>query len=452
MADKIGFISFIPDGGHIIPLLRIAGAFQKAGLKVICFLPEESIKYNRYYNLPVKSLGPVKEQTDSTVFSRISARSIFYNAFSSYIDLDRAYFTPLRYAVAGRLDHIKKSAREEGLSLLISDDDIFNPWYKLLAGYLKVPLLLHYSEGNCRCWTGPFTAAYGIKNHSPFKKKLTEIAGRLLSGWCSLYMGLNNKKKEKQIKKLLDNSFGPDSPAPPVSAHFTTGLAPFEKENLKDHFNTSQKEQILFPPVAGPESVTKDEKNEEIQKWLDERGDKPLLYISLGTMIRGEKKLFQTILEGLKNLDIHILWIAPEDQKKLIQESGLLPGMRVESFVHQPAVLSHKNVKAVITHGGAGTVQESLLAGKPLLCLPFIFDQPYNGTIIELLQVGITLSGPWVTGKNINRAMSDLLYSDYYSTGVSTLQGKMKTPAGDKLLLDYLSRQGFIKREDFSLS
>ncbi|MDQ6658559.1 MAG: glycosyltransferase [Actinomycetota bacterium] len=64
-------------------------------------------------------------------------------------------------------------------------------------------------------------------------------------------------------------------------------------------------------------------------------------------------------------------------------------GVTVESWVAQGEVLPR--ARAVICHGGAGTVLGALTAGTPILAVPFFADQPFNAE--RIVQTGIGLRG-----------------------------------------------------------
>ena len=53
-----------------------------------------------------------------------------------------------------------------------------------------------------------------------------------------------------------------------------------------------------------------------------------------------------------------------------------------------PKVLTHKNVKIYLNHGGMNSVRESLYAGVPLIINPIRIDQPRNCFQTELIGWG----------------------------------------------------------------
>jgi UDP:flavonoid glycosyltransferase YjiC (YdhE family) len=71
------------------------------------------------------------------------------------------------------------------------------------------------------------------------------------------------------------------------------------------------------------------------------------------------------------------------------------------SFVPQKWILSQNNIIAFITHCGANSMLESLFFGKPMLGMPFAFDQYENCLNIDEIGMGKCLFEPHITIKNI---------------------------------------------------
>lgn len=435
---KIGFISFIPDGGHVLPLLRMAEAFKEHQYEVICYFPEESQKYTDLYQIPIKFLGQVTTGKERDLFTGLSQRLIFTNAFCCN-KLYQEYFFPIQLAMIKNLEYIKELIARDNPALLIADSNIFNEWYMLLAAYLEIPLVIHYSEGNCRYMQRSFVSAYGITNHTLLTQITVEITGYLYQQCCYYWLMIRTIKLQHRIKSLIKKAFPFINPSRVLPVYITSGIAAVERERIKKGVNKAKDNHIIFPPVFDRRNT---KISQALQNWLDKSNGKPVVYISLGTIVRGEKRLFQTIVHGLKELEINILWSVMDDQVSLFQEIGILPNMRVERFAPQPQILALAQVRCFITHGGAGSIQESLLSGKPMLCIPFMFDQPYNGSVIELLNVGIKLWKSKISSRSIHNAVWQLLYNDIYWNAAQNVRQKLTAVDGGQAIIQYLQETG----------
>ena len=140
-------------------------------------------------------------------------------------------------------------------------------------------------------------------------------------------------------------------------------------------------------------------------------------------------------------LDVRILWVASKEEKAILESICSSPHLLVEEFVPQPKVLLHKNIRCFITHGGTGGIQESLLAGKPILCIPFAFDQPYNSSIISLLNAGIRLDKNKVTRKSVQKSIDELLNNPRYRNSAQRIMEILSKNEGGEAIINYMNEK-----------
>jgi UDP-N-acetylglucosamine:LPS N-acetylglucosamine transferase len=64
----------------------------------------------------------------------------------------------------------------------------------------------------------------------------------------------------------------------------------------------------------------------------------------------------------------------------------------------------------VVNHGGAGIVMEALLSGKPMLCVPFAYDQFNNASCISrILSAGMSVDAQKATSvATVRRTLRDI--------------------------------------------
>ncbi|KAJ9562542.1 hypothetical protein OSB04_007702 [Centaurea solstitialis] len=120
-------------------------------------------------------------------------------------------------------------------------------------------------------------------------------------------------------------------------------------------------------------------------KWLESKEPNSVVYVNFGSLA---VMCLQDLLElgwGLVNSNHEFLWIIRSD---LVDGgSAVLPPEFVEeikrkgfiaSWCSQEEVLNHPSVGGFLTHGGWGSVIESLSSGVPMVCWPFSGDQQMN--------------------------------------------------------------------------
>ncbi|KAJ9562535.1 hypothetical protein OSB04_007695 [Centaurea solstitialis] len=123
----------------------------------------------------------------------------------------------------------------------------------------------------------------------------------------------------------------------------------------------------------------------ECLNWLDSKQPNSVVYVNFGSLA---VMSLQDLLEfgwGLVNSDHEFLWIVRTD---LVDgEPAVLPqeleiAIKRKGFVgrwcSQEEVLNHRSVGGFLTHGGWGSVIESLTSGVPMACWPFYGDQRTN--------------------------------------------------------------------------
>ena len=109
--------------------------------------------------------------------------------------------------------------------------------------------------------------------------------------------------------------------------------------------------------------------------WFDDLGERPLVYVTLGTVFNGNIPLFRLIADALADQPFEVVIALGEGIPR--EALGEVAGnIRVGGFLPQAKVL--ERASAVLSHGGYNTVSAALGAGVPLFLLPMGADQPYN--------------------------------------------------------------------------
>src|SRR5690606_21323884 len=123
--------------------------------------------------------------------------------------------------------------------------------------------------------------------------------------------------------------------------------------------------------------------------WHEE--ELPLVYLTLGTITGSVSELraaYRLVLAAVATLPAR----APRTTGDALDPSllGAIPArVHVERFVPQAKLLPH--VRAVVCHGGSGTVLGALAAGVPLVVLPLFADQPANAGEVARSGAGVNV-------------------------------------------------------------
>lgn len=143
-----------------------------------------------------------------------------------------------------------------------------------------------------------------------------------------------------------------------------------------------------------------------------------LVYATLGTIFNLESgDLLTRVGRALDRVDGGaLLTVGPHLSA---HDLGVPAGVRVENFVPQEDVLGR--CRAVVCHGGSGTLIAALSLGVPVVVLPMGADQPDNADRCEALGVGIVLDPLTATPATIHEAVDAVVRDGRYAAAAREL-------------------------------
>jgi MGT family glycosyltransferase len=134
----------------------------------------------------------------------------------------------------------------------------------------------------------------------------------------------------------------------------------------------------------------------------------PLIYMAYGgaAQLSFDATLFQTIAEATHTLGAQVVMSLGDlvDEPFVAELPAHVIAVR---FAPQVALLAR--AKAMVGHGGANSVMESLDAGVPSLILPLTHDQPLQGRFIESAGAGFHVAPAQLTVELATRLLGRLL-------------------------------------------
>jgi len=158
------------------------------------------------------------------------------------------------------------------------------------------------------------------------------------------------------------------------------------------------------------------------------------VYATLGTEVMsffGGPRLLRTILEALADLELAAVVTTGVDPAE-IGLPATPPSIEVRKFVSHSQVIPSS--RAVITHGGAGTVQDAIVMGRPMVVLPQFADQPANGRRVEEVGIGRVLGVDEQTVDNLRSAVRDVLSGGYDRSSKALAEEAAGLPPIDSLV------------------
>lgn len=136
---------------------------------------------------------------------------------------------------------------------------------------------------------------------------------------------------------------------------------------------------------VGPCIAPRDEVLDIPQPFLT---DRPLVYISLGTINNTNIDFFKQCLTAFHDVPAHVVMSIGNQLKA--DDLGTIPeNFIIRNFVPQLELLKHTHI--FITHGGMNSVQESLLEGVPMIVVPQQVEQQIVANQIKKSEAGIVV-------------------------------------------------------------
>ncbi len=107
--------------------------------------------------------------------------------------------------------------------------------------------------------------------------------------------------------------------------------------------------------------------SEGLPAWADTLGDKPVVYVTLGTVVNDQPALFRTIIEALRDLPIDLI-VAPGRAIDPAIFGPQPPNVRLERYI--PHSLLFKLCNLILCQTGLGTTLAAINESVPVLALP----------------------------------------------------------------------------------
>ncbi|KAJ9080751.1 hypothetical protein DSO57_1021684 [Entomophthora muscae] len=135
------------------------------------------------------------------------------------------------------------------------------------------------------------------------------------------------------------------------------------------------------------------------------------LYICFGSQIlldaKDTRTIFAAIQSALDSNTIDAAIWANFDQAQLPPPN--INRLLTIGYAPQQAILAHPNTRAFISHGGLESSLEAIHSGTPILCMPFISDQPRNAAKIERARIGIYVDRATVTPASLHAGIQQII-------------------------------------------
>nr|XP_011468477.1 PREDICTED: putative UDP-rhamnose:rhamnosyltransferase 1 [Fragaria vesca subsp. vesca] len=177
---------------------------------------------------------------------------------------------------------------------------------------------------------------------------------------------------------------------------------------------------LLPPPVQTSDEDQHDNSWSRIAEWLDKQKKGEVVYVAFGSEINLSQEEFNELALGLELCGLPFFWVLRKpshrsgdgDTVKLpdgFEDRTNGRGLVWTTWAPQQKILAHESVGGFLSHCGWSSLIEALQYGRPLIMLPFMYDQ---GLIARLWnkKTGIEVSrdeeSGWFTRDELARSVN----------------------------------------------
>ena len=171
--------------------------------------------------------------------------------------------------------------------------------------------------------------------------------------------------------------------------------------------------------------------------------DRPVVYISLGTVLKGAVSFFQNCVDAFRDENIDVI-ISVGQQFNMRKLKNITPNIHIYKSVPQLKVLKMADV--FVTHGGMNSVSEALAYGVPMVVIPFVSDQPVNARCMEKLGVAKRLEYSSIDRVMLKDTVLSIVQDSEIKNNLAKVQELINAAPGNKggaeLIIKHYEKRG----------
>lgn len=157
------------------------------------------------------------------------------------------------------------------------------------------------------------------------------------------------------------------------------------------------------------------------------QADKPLLYISLGTIYNQNTSFYRLCFDAFASSPYQV--VLAVGRRTTIDQLGTLPeNFLVQNVVPQLEIL--QRAVLFITHGGMNSASEALYYDVPLIVIPQATDQPWVAKRVAQLGAGRALQREHVTPSLLRSTAERVLTTPSFAQASATIGATLRQAGG----------------------
>ncbi len=172
-------------------------------------------------------------------------------------------------------------------------------------------------------------------------------------------------------------------------------------------------------------SLPKNKRGGQEADW-DALSDKPIVYVSFGTIYHARATLLEMILRGLSTLDVNVVVATPALPECFVD--ALPANCTWLKLSDQIAALEHAD--AFVSHGGHSSFLEAIRIGVPVLVVPLASDQPNQAFFAEHHGIGRAIHPDVLEPEGVAKTIASMLTDEKLKTTIKRFSELYKEGGG----------------------
>ncbi len=163
--------------------------------------------------------------------------------------------------------------------------------------------------------------------------------------------------------------------------------------------------------------------SEELNAFL-ENGEPPIVFTLGSLVVHGQGNFAEISVEAAKLLGRRAILVLGSGAAVIRSSENILavPYLPYSQVFFRAAAIAH--------HGGIGTVAQVMRAGRPMLIVPFGWDQPDNAERVQRLGIGLHLPRKHYSVTNVAAALKKLLSEPDFAQRAEDMGAKVRKEDG----------------------
>ncbi len=248
---------------------------------------------------------------------------------------------------------------------------------------------------------------YRLGRWSP--RLVHQIAKRQVRRWSKPIHDLRRRLGLRRMKNpVFEGQFSSDGTLALFSRHFANPQPDWPRRVTVTGF--------VFYDRLGIGLVSNSVSNGQALTEFLAGGPPPVVFTLGSSAVMHPGSFFAESLGAAEQLGVRAVLLAG----RFAPPPRLPPSIFVTDYVPYGQLLPRAAV--TVHQGGIGTTAQALLAGKPMLVVPWAHDQPDNAERVRKLGVGSTLNRARYTGARAAAAIRQLLDQTHYAESAARLR------------------------------